>query len=250
MDEWVMGRAKTTLIREYLTGTLDRSILDSPKFKEVLDACVNCKRCLTECPSGADIPWVAVSGRAYVTEKEGESFSQKILTNTRFLCRMGSSFAPLANVATSLGPLRKGLEMAVGLDRRRQLPKFQKTTLLKWMEGRPRKTGGKPVAYFLSCYSNFNDPEGDGLATIEVLERNGFEVLLPDVRCCGIARLSSGAIDKVEGDMKHNLAKLAELTEKGIPIVFSEPSCALAVKMEYPKILNSDEALKVAEELL
>ncbi|MBM4331632.1 MAG: anaerobic glycerol-3-phosphate dehydrogenase subunit C [Deltaproteobacteria bacterium] len=247
MEEWVMGRAKATLVREYLTGTLDREILYSPKFKEVLDACVNCKRCLTECPSGSDIPWVAVSGRTFVVEKTGEPFSQKVLANTRLLCQTASALAPLVNLTRSLKPLRKVLELAIGLDQRRQLPKFQKRTLRKWMESRPPKTGGKPVAYFLSCYSNFNDPERDGLATVEVLERNDFEVLLPDFRCCGIARLSAGAIDKVEEDIKFNLRKLCELVQKGIPIIFSEPSCALAVKMEYPKMANSEEAIKVSK---
>lgn len=115
------------------------------------------------------------------------------------------------------------------------------------MEIRPRKTGRKPVAYFLSCYSNFNESLGDGLATVEVLEKNGFEVLLPDFRCCGIARLNSGAIAKVEKDIKFNLRKLSELVQKGIPTIFSEPSCALAVKMEYPKIANSEEAIKVSK---
>jgi Fe-S oxidoreductase len=116
------------------------------------------------------------------------------------------------------------------------------------MEGRPRRSGGKPVAYFLSCYSNFNDPEGDGLSTVEVLERNGFEVLLPEFRCCGIARLSSGAIQQVEKDVQYNIRAISELAEKGVPVVFSEPSCALAVKMEYPQITCGEEALKAAKD--
>ena len=103
------------------------------------------------------------------------------------------------------------------------------------------------MAFFVGCFTNFNDPEGDGLATIEILEKNGYEVLLPDLRCCGIARLSTGAIDQVDGDMRYNLRKLAEFADKGIPIVFSESSCALAVKLEYPKIVNTEEALKVAK---
>ena len=98
----------------------------------------------------------------------------------------------------------------------------------------------------LSCYSNFNDPKGDGLATVEVLERNGFEVLLPDFRCCGIARLSSGAVDRIEGDIRFNLRILSQLAEEGVPVVFSEPSCALAVKNADPKLLNSEVTLRAA----
>ena len=73
MEEWVTGRAKASLIREYLAGTLDEKVVASPRFREVLDSCVNCKRCLTECPSGADIPWVALSGRALAVEPPGRA---------------------------------------------------------------------------------------------------------------------------------------------------------------------------------
>ncbi len=246
-EEWAIGRAKATLLREIVTGALDPKILDSPEFKEVMDSCVNCKRCLTECPSGVDIPWLALSGRAYYIEKHGEPLGHRFFTNTRSLCKTGSALAPLVNLVNSLSPLRKCLEMAVGLDRRRHLPLFQGRTLRKRLKDRPRFPGDKQVVYFLSCYSNFNEPEGDGLATLEVLEQNGFSVLMPDFQCCGIARINSGAIHHVVKDIQTNVKKMTSLVDQGLSIVFSEPSCALAVKMEYPKILNSEEASKVAE---
>jgi anaerobic glycerol-3-phosphate dehydrogenase C subunit len=247
LDEAALGRAMATLIRGYLNGTVDKAILESPKFKEVLDACVNCKRCLTECPSGADIPWLAVMGRSYVVDREGEPFGQRVLASTRELCRTSSTFAPLVNLTNSFKPFRKGLELAVGLDSRRVLPKFPNRTMLKMMEGRPRRTSEKKVAFFVGCYTNFNEPEDDGLATIEILEKNGYEVILPDLRCCGVARLSTGAINQVGDDINYNIRKLSEFADKNIPILFSESSCALAVKMEYPKIVNSETAAKVAK---
>jgi Fe-S oxidoreductase len=115
------------------------------------------------------------------------------------------------------------------------------------LKDRPHPPGDKQVVYFLGCYSNFNEPEGDGLATLEVLEKNGFDVLLPEFRCCGIARINSGAISPVLEDIQTNVKTMASLVQQGLSIVFSEPSCALAVKMEYPKILNSEEAFNVGE---
>jgi anaerobic glycerol-3-phosphate dehydrogenase C subunit len=247
LDEAALGRAKATLIRGYLNGTVNRRILESPKLQEVFDACVNCKRCLTECPSGADIPWLAIMGRSYVVNRDGEPFGQRVLASTRQLCQASSLFAPLANMANTIKPFRKGLEAFVGLDARRTLPKFPSRTLLKMMEGRPRKTSDKKVAFFVGCFTNFNDPEDDGLATVEILEKNGYEVILPDLRCCGIARMSAGAVDQIGEDIRFNLYKLSEFADKAIPIVFSESSCALAVKLEYPKITGSEEAAQVAK---
>jgi glycerol-3-phosphate dehydrogenase subunit C len=119
--------------------------------------------------------------------------------------------------------------------------------LKKILKERPLFHTDKKIVYFASCYSNFNEPEGDGLATVEVLERNGFEVFLPDFQCCGIARINSGAINKVMKDVQTNVERMASLVDQGLSIVFSEPSCALAVKMEYSKILNSERANQVAE---
>ncbi len=246
-EEWAIGRSKATVLRELFSGKLNPKILYSDEFKEVMDSCVNCKRCLTECPSGVDIPWLALGGRATYIEKHGESTSQRFFTNTKALCEAGSALAPLVNFANSLGPVRKCLEMAVGLDRRRNLPPFQRRTLRKMLKDRPHPSGDKKVVYFVSCYSNFNDPEGEGLATVEVLERNGFEVLLPDFRCCGIARMNSGAIRPVIKDIRANIQKMAGFVAQGLSIVFSEPSCALAVKMEYPKMVNPEEATRIGE---
>jgi Fe-S oxidoreductase len=70
---------------------------------------------------------------------------------------------------------------------------------------------------------------------------------MPDFQCCGIARINSGAIHHVVKDIQTNVKKMTSLVDQGLSIVFSEPSCALAVKMEYPKILNSEDSLRVAE---
>jgi len=86
------------------------------------------------------------------------------------------------------------------------------------------------------------------LAILEVLEQNGFNVLIPDFHCCGIARMNTGAIHRVMEEIQENVKKMASFVDRGFSIVFSEPSCALAVKMEYPKILNTEEALKVANQ--
>jgi glycerol-3-phosphate dehydrogenase subunit C len=188
-----------------------------------------------------------LSGRAHYLEKHGEPLSNRFFTDTRALCKKGSALAPLVNLANSLAPIRRGLEVALGLDRRRHLPPFRRRTLKRLLKERPTFHRDKKIVYFVSCYSNFNEPEGDGLATLEVLERNGFEVLLPDFQCCGIARINSGAIKKVMEEIQTNVERMASFVDQGLGIVFSEPSCALAVKMEYSKILDSDRAHQVAE---
>ena len=109
LEEWTKGRGKITLYRELISGKLDPAILEDPEFKEIVDSCINCKRCLTECPSGVDVPWLAIVGRHEYVERKGESFTNRVLTDTKTLCSQGSLFAPVANFATSLAPIRWGL---------------------------------------------------------------------------------------------------------------------------------------------
>ena len=246
LEEWAKGRGKVSLLRELMSGKLDPKILDDPAFKKIIDSCINCKRCLTECPSGVDVPWLSVTGRYDVVRRKGEDFSSRVLTDTATLCRQGSLFAPVANLATSLAPVRWGLQKAVGLEATRYLPQFRNRTLRKILKKRKHPDATREVVFFLGCFANYNDPEGEGLAVIEVLEHNGIRVILPEVKCCGIARISAGGQDKIIDDINYNIALLSEYTAQGIPIVFSEPSCALSVKCEYPRIVASEEARLVA----
>jgi FAD/FMN-containing dehydrogenase/Fe-S oxidoreductase len=244
-QEWAAGRGKISLIREILTGELPDSVLTSAEARRVMELCINCKRCLRECPSGVDVPWVALCGRQELVAREGERLANRILTDTRLLCALGSGTAPLSNVALCWPPARRLLEGALGLDSRRSLPPFSRSTArARALTGGEGRAG--QVALFLSCHANFNDPQGEGLAAMAVLERNGRKVLLPDVGCCAMARINGGAGPKVMGQLRYNVNTLAPIAREGIPILFTEPSCLLAVKMEYPRLLASEEAQLVA----
>jgi len=250
LEEWTKGRGKITLLREITSGKLDPSILEAPEFKKVMDSCINCKRCLTECPSGVDVPWLAMSERAHFVKKKGENLTDRVLTDTRMLCKQGSMLAPLANFANTFTPLRWGMEKMIGVEAKRHLPEFRHKTLRKLLTHRKPINGDRQVVFFLGCYTNYNDPEGEGLAIIDVLEHNGIKVIMPEFKCCGIARISAGAQDQIMDDIHYNLDLLKKYTTQNIPILFSEPSCALAIKTEYPRIVGSEDAKKVAENSL
>ena len=246
-EESSLGRAKAVLLRELISGRLDpKSFMASDELKSVMDGCVNCKRCLTECPTGVDIPWLALQARAHHVRVKGQPFQDRFISNTHLACWIGGAFAPLANLAFSWQPARAIMESTLGLDRRRKIVPFARKTFRELFQSRPPKNG--KVAYFLSCFANYNDPQGEALATCEILQRHGFAVELPDFECCGIARISSGALASAAEGAKKNLKKILPLAEEGIPVIFSEPSCALAMKLEYPRIVGLEEAAKITQD--
>lgn len=69
-------------------------------------------------------------------------------------------------------------------------------------------------------------------------------------KCCGIAKINAGAQDQVMADIHYNINQLQKYTAQNIPILFSESSCALAVKKEYPRIVETESSSKVADNCL
>jgi len=105
----------------------------------------------------------------------------------------------------------------------------------------------KKVAYFAGCFARFHDPAGEAAATLKVLEANGVEVVVPDQRCCGIALITMGAEAKVRGDAERNVRTLLPLVDRGFTVVASAPSCGLALIEDYPRILGTEEARRLAD---
>jgi Fe-S oxidoreductase len=105
----------------------------------------------------------------------------------------------------------------------------------------------KKVAYFAGCFARFHDPEGEAAGTVKVLEANGIEVVVPEQRCCGIALVTMGAEKAIRADAERNIATLLPLVDRGFTVVASAPSCGLALIEDYPRILGTEEARRLAD---
>lgn len=105
----------------------------------------------------------------------------------------------------------------------------------------------KKVAYFAGCFARFHDPEGEAAGTVKVLEANGIEVVVPEQRCCGIALVTMGAEKAMRADAERNVATLLPLVDRGFTVIASAPSCGLALIEDYPRILGTEEARRLAD---
>jgi glycerol-3-phosphate dehydrogenase subunit C len=107
-----------------------------------------------------------------------------------------------------------------------------------------RTTSGR-VAFFYTCSVNYNAPEV-GRACVEVLERNGVEVAVPEQRCCGMPFLDCGDMGGLQASLRFNVASLLPLVRAGYDVVTPGPSCSLMLKQEYPAFVPSAETREVA----
>jgi anaerobic glycerol-3-phosphate dehydrogenase C subunit len=246
-DERATPRAKGNLLRGIIGGSLSVDFLKAQEFKDVLDYCFNCKLCLTECPTQIDIPGMVIEAKTIFFERAVKSRQDKFIDRLPAFSAAASVSPAISNLASGLRFLRKPMERFFGIDSRRRMPLFHKPLYKRFGINRKLENPQRKVIYFPGCFANFNDVSGEGLATIEVLRRNHIDVrVLDSLRCCGIARITTGSEKDVIPDASWNVDRLETHVDQGFDIVFSAPSCALAIKQDYQRLLGTEAAAKVA----
>jgi anaerobic glycerol-3-phosphate dehydrogenase C subunit len=250
-EELASPRAKANVLRFWTTGKMDSKDFESSDFRKFLDLCVNCKACSLECPSGVNVSKLVGAARAKYAKRKGLNISQKVLSSNRLLSQAGSAAAPLANFATNLAITKWILEKTTGLDKRRALPKFANKSFLKVAARYLRSCPpvAEPVdkvAYFVDFYANYNDHEL-GFAVLDVLMRNGVEVILPTQRPAPLPAVCYGDTKRAKHDLTFSVKHLAQAVRKGYKIICSEPSAALCLKDELQNYVPGDDAKLVTK---
>ncbi|RLM53810.1 FAD-binding oxidoreductase [Halobellus sp. Atlit-31R] len=239
-EEITSTRGRANMLRAAIDGELGPDALTSDEFESaVLDECLACKACETECPTGVDMAKLKTEVKQQKHLEDGPSLRARLFGNVRTLNRVGTALAPLANRLTEFGPGRVVAEKVLGIDRRRDLPSFATESFLEWFAARsPEPAAGErgTVALFPDCYTTYNHPDV-GRATVRLLESLGYAVDVPTVDCCGRAALSQGLVETARTHAETNVATLATYADRDVPIVGVEPSCVSALA-EYDDLLE------------
>ncbi|HUR38782.1 MAG TPA: heterodisulfide reductase-related iron-sulfur binding cluster, partial [Planctomycetota bacterium] len=228
-DEAATPRGKAAMLQGALEGRFE---VDPKQVREVADLCINCKLCLVQCPSGVDIPGMCLEAKAWDVSQRGLSAKDEMFVHVRENSERAQRWAPISNWLMPVIGAVKGLKRS---------PEFVKD------ETRTTKKSDKKVVYFAGCYADYNDPRGEKQATIDVLERNGYEVVIPEYKCCGLAACSLGARDEAVACARQNVEILSRIKS---PIVTSAPSCGLQLKLEMPELLPGAATKDVADRVV
>lgn len=106
----------------------------------------------------------------------------------------------------------------------------------------------KKVAYYSGCFANYYYPQV-GEATIKVLHKNGVEVIVPDQVCCGLPMIAKGNTKGAYKNMAFNTKVLSRLVSDGYALITTCSSCSLFLKQDYPRLLGSEPAKQVSQNL-
>ncbi|HWP35355.1 MAG TPA: FAD-linked oxidase C-terminal domain-containing protein [Thermodesulfobacteriota bacterium] len=258
-DEQHSTRGRASALVKALSAPDPRAALADPRLYEILDLCLECKACKSECPLTVDMATLKSEFLAHYYAAHGVPLRARLFGAVRRVNRLGAALAPLSNWPAALPPARWLLERAVGIDRRRPLPRFARETLVRWFARRPAPTGPFPrgeVVFLADSFTTFTEP-AVGRAAIELLERAGYRVRLESGVCCGRPQISKGLLRQARASAEALAARLAPEAARGVPVVGCEPSCLLTLREEHPALLPDDPRVaavarqaRLVEELL
>ncbi len=233
----------------------DVTKLTDAQHARIVDECYYCKLCYNHCPYtpphkyAIDFPQLMVVWKKHLAATRGVGWRDWLLVKTDLMGTVNSRLAPLVNWALQNRLIRTVLDRIMGIHQERQVLPFQRETFSTWWQKRKKVEQASPkrkVALFASCLVNYQATDV-GKATVQVLEKNGVTVVLPEQRCCGMPSFDNGDIESMVHAAKANVTTLHQWVDWGFDIVVPVPSCSLMLKREYLSLCPGEATSKVAE---
>jgi FAD/FMN-containing dehydrogenase/Fe-S oxidoreductase len=250
-DEMDTTRARANALRNALAGRMFApEDFTSPETYAVLDLCLSCKACKTECPSSVDMAKIKTEFLAQYHDVHGVDRRTQVFAYVHQSSKLAAHFPAMANASMN-SPVGRAALTKLGVHPERKMSPFADQTFEQWWTlhkhkrdaSGPRQIRGQ-VVYFHDTFTTYNYPRV-GRAVVRLLEAAGFEVIVETRReCCGRPMLSKGLVEEARKLARANVALLAQYARKGIAIVGSEPSCILTLRDEYIDLLPNDEDAK------
>ncbi len=245
-------RARANMLRQVLTHPRDvANPWDSEEVKGVMDLCLSCKACKSECPSNVDVARLKAEWQQHYYDTHGVPLRSRFIagfSRTMFL----AALVPGAyNWAVTSPRVSGWIKRLAGFAPSRSLPTLYRTTLTAWHArfANPRRFNYTNGRVFLFCdeFTNYNDTRV-GIQAVELLNRLGYEVMIPKHVESGRAHFSKGLVRDAQKIAIRNVELLADVVTDAMPLIGIEPSAILGFRDEYLSLMP--DHLKAAAQTL
>ena len=276
-------RARANMLRHVLTDTRDGlNAWDSEDVKGVMDLCLSCKGCKSECPSNVDVARLKAEWQQHYLDAHGVPLRSRLIAGFASTMRLAALWPAAYNWAVTAPDVSRWLKRRVGFAPQRSLPTLHSTTLAAWHAQHANKTGiggvkpvgsslattspegkvaasGDPTAsaaspfphgrvhLFCDEFTNYTDAPV-GIKAVQLLNRLGYEVVIPAHVESGRAHFSKGLIRDAQRFAIRNVELLKDVVTAGEPLIGLEPSAILGFRDEYLDLMP--EPLRAAAKTL
>ncbi len=244
-------RARANTLRTFLTENTKTNPFDHKEIKEVMDLCISCKGCSSECPSNVDMSSLKAEFLHQYYQTNGVPFRAKAFANINKLNGLGAILPSISNFFLNNGLTGSLIKKMLGVAPKRSLPTIQKTSLRKWYQQHFQKLSLKgefkgQVYLFCDEFTNYNDTP-IGIKAIQLLTRLGYAVKMVDHPESGRAALSKGVLPMAQKVAIENVAIFSSLISSTTPLIGIEPSAILSFRDEYPRLVAEKDRQKAKD---
>lgn len=243
-------RARANILREFLTNSDKLNRFDHKEIYEVMDLCLSCKGCKSECPSNVDVAKLKAEFLQHYYDANGVPMRSKMIANFSAGAKLASVVPSLSNFFMNNAVTGTLMKKAIGFATQRSIPEFSKQTLRSWFKQHQSTVTNSPakkVYLFCDEFSNYNDA-AIGKTAVLLLEKLGYNVEIPEHLESARTWLSKGLVRKAKEIANKNIELLSKIITEDTPLLGIEPSAILTFRDEYPD-LATDENLAAAQSL-
>jgi FAD/FMN-containing dehydrogenase/Fe-S oxidoreductase len=240
-DEDKTTRARANALREFMNGAGDP--WNHAEIHEILDLCLGCKGCKSECPSGVDIAKIKSEYLQHWYERHGTPLRTLLIGHINSLNSLGSIAPTVYNFILKNRFTSALLKRSVGFAPGRSIPQINRISFKRWLRKNLAKMNPEypkgSLCLFVDEFTNYNDTE-TGIAVVRLLTALEYKIILADHNVSARTFISKGMLKKAQSVIKENIRVLSGVISDEIPLVGIEPSAILGFRDEYPELAGND----------
>lgn len=236
-DEYKSTRARANVVREFTSK--DGDPWNHREIYDILDLCLSCKGCKSECPSSVDIAKIKSEYMQHWYDKHGIPLRTRLIAYISSINKLGSIAPAVFNFFVKNNFTSGIVKKMTGFAAERSIPSLYKTTLRKWSDKNLHKinplnpTG--TVCLFIDEFSDYNDTQ-IGIDTIKLLTALNYKVVTARHTVSARTFLSKGLVRTAQKKIRQNIESLSDLISNDVPLLGIEPSAILGFRDEYPEL--------------
>jgi len=223
-------RARANMLREIISS--HENPYKSKELYEILDLCLSCKGCKTECPSNVDMAKFKAEFLQHYYENHRIPLRSIVVANITKLYKIGRWIKPITNFVLSNKITNGILKSSLRIASNRNFPLLSKHSFQKWSKKNSIKKGKTDVYIFNDEFTNFIDSEL-GIYAVLLLENLGYSVNVLPVLESGRTYISKGLVKKAKKIAHKNIDILSSIVAPDSVIIGIEPSAILSFRDEY-----------------